>query len=77
METNDYFCADEWKDFLKPPMFKVVFSEEVISFLQTLDEKARRKLLFRVLIFGNSAQSMQSSPIGFLLFGIRKNQLWS
>lgn len=48
METNDYFCADEWKDFLKPPMFKVVFTEDVISFLQTLDEKARRKIMFNI-----------------------------
>ena len=48
METNDYFCAYEWKDFLRPPMFKVVYSEEVISFLQTVDEKARSKILFNI-----------------------------
>ena len=48
METNDYFCGEEWKGFLTPPRFRIVYSDEVISFLSSLGGKARVKVLFNM-----------------------------
>ena len=48
METNDYICAAEWKAFLMAPRFRVIYSDEVLSFLKTLNGKARKKILFNI-----------------------------
>lgn len=48
METIDYLCGEDWRGFLMPPRFKIVYSKEVVSFLGSLDEKARKKILFNI-----------------------------
>lgn len=48
METIDYFCEDDWKGFLQPPRFTVVYSEEVKAFLEVLNEKTRKKILVNI-----------------------------
>lgn len=48
METIDYFCGEDWKGFLTPPKFRIVYSDEVITFLMSLEGKARVKVLFNM-----------------------------
>lgn len=48
METIDYLCGEDWKGFLTPPRFKILYSQEVVSFLNSIEEKAREKILFNI-----------------------------